>query len=642
MSIADDKSSYYFFLNNIESIEDMLQNYITGSTAEDDLIEELTSRSDAGQDTLHYIKCREELRLVEILSQEFGKERGKDIWVFDIHRSLNLYYSNLKKKDQKKLKASLTEESKENISSGNIDELLKFIYDYKIPKNETDQPLHENGTVFILLGFHEYLNNDFIKRILKNILEGYSFKEKNKKTLIFISPCWPLENGIEKWSLDLKDDINKYDWTLPPKDVVAATVISSLRGILNDSSNNLTEKYELIKKEDVPRLIELMRGLISREIKDIIKRIFHQNYHNKSMKYKIDLNDCNAEKIKILENLYPNIKFLNPKNKTFDYGGLDHTLVKPGYSLEKFREVLDRTSTSKKYAIPAIILAGITGTGKTEFAKRAFAQRDLGQKGFNNINLKPTFQHKVEYDSHVGEMPKKIQELGKLLDAIEDCVCIWDEAEKNLGDNDRELDGGTTVQMQGEILKLLQDKPSTAVIIFTMNQWYKLKPEILSRFGNNILFFDFPNLLTRKEVFNSHLKNNDQDPNKFDLEKLAKLSKYFVHRDISFVVLTACQQAYSPINGVEITTDDIIQQIKSHRSSCVYSQKHEDIDDMRKRAQKMNLINESQLNEFTYDDFKTYQNGSRDNESENDEKDSELSNNIDLTQKLKKLKSKVS
>ena len=126
---------------------------------------------------------------------------------------------------------------------------------------------------------------------------------------------------------------------------------------------------------------------------------------------------------------------------------------------------------------------------------------------------------------------------------------MWiDEIEKGLSgvQSSDATDGGTTSRIFSTILTWMKEKTQPVFVVATANDISQLPPELLrkGRF-DEIFFVDLPSEEDRKSIFSIHLAKNNQKPENFGLDKLAKESKGFNGAEIEECVKEAMFTAYT-------------------------------------------------------------------------------------------------
>jgi SpoVK/Ycf46/Vps4 family AAA+-type ATPase len=152
------------------------------------------------------------------------------------------------------------------------------------------------------------------------------------------------------------------------------------------------------------------------------------------------------------------------------------------------------------------------------------------------------------FEGTVGSSESNIRRAIATAEAVAPCVLWIDEIEKGLSgvQSSGATDGGTTSRIFSTILTWMQEKTQPVFVVATANDISQLPPELLrkGRF-DEIFFVDLPSEKDRKSIFSIHLEKNNQKPENFGLEKLAKESKGFNGAEIEECVKEAMFAAYT-------------------------------------------------------------------------------------------------
>jgi SpoVK/Ycf46/Vps4 family AAA+-type ATPase len=152
------------------------------------------------------------------------------------------------------------------------------------------------------------------------------------------------------------------------------------------------------------------------------------------------------------------------------------------------------------------------------------------------------------FEGTVGSSESNIRRAIATAEAVAPCVLWIDEIEKGLSgvQSSGSTDGGTTSRIFSTILTWMQEKVQPVFVVATANDISQLPPELLrkGRF-DEIFFVDLPSELDRKSIFSIHLAKNNQKPDEFGLDKLAKESKGFNGAEIEECVKEAMFSAYT-------------------------------------------------------------------------------------------------
>jgi AAA+ superfamily predicted ATPase len=142
-----------------------------------------------------------------------------------------------------------------------------------------------------------------------------------------------------------------------------------------------------------------------------------------------------------------------------------------------------------------ILIVGIQGAGKSEFAKR------LGNE-VNRPVIKLDFGNLM--NSYVGKTEERTQQALNTIDAMEPAILFVDEFEKGLaGVQGSSGDSGVAMRQGQQFLTWLSDHKTDVYVVATANDISKLPPEYLrAERWDAIFFVDFPTREQGHEIFN--------------------------------------------------------------------------------------------------------------------------------------------
>ena len=235
-----------------------------------------------------------------------------------------------------------------------------------------------------------------------------------------------------------------------------------------------------------------------------------------------------------------------------DVGGL-------GRLLSWFNDRSAAFSAVARYAglpLPkGVLLVGVPGCGKSLCA-RALAgtwQAPLVRLDVGRI-----------FGGYVGQSEANLRMAIQTAEAVSPCILWIDEVEKGFSGVRGQGGGGVAARVFGTFLNWLQDKRSPVFVVATANDLSGIPPEFLrqGRF-DDIFFVGLPALAERKTIFRIHLAKRSRDPEKFDVESLAKAAEGFSGAEIEQTISTGLFTAFDA--GRELQTVDIATAITDTR-----------------------------------------------------------------------------
>jgi len=148
--------------------------------------------------------------------------------------------------------------------------------------------------------------------------------------------------------------------------------------------------------------------------------------------------------------------------------------------------------------------------------------------------------------SGVGESEANVYRAIRIIEAAAPCIVWIDEAEKSLsgGASSAQSDAGTTSRTIGILSTWLQETTAPICMAMTANSLTTLPVEFVNRMDERF-FFDMPNEEDRVDILKIHLEKNGQNPDDFDLAKLAEASRLMVGREMEQALGSAMIESYS-------------------------------------------------------------------------------------------------
>jgi len=270
------------------------------------------------------------------------------------------------------------------------------------------------------------------------------------------------------------------------------------------------------------------------------------------------------------------LAYIEPDVDISDVGGLE--ILKQW--LEVRRKAYSQEARDRGLPLPkGLLLTGVPGCGKSLTAKAV-----ASNWGYPLIR----FDIAAAFGGIVGESESNIRQALRVAEAASPCVLWIDEIEKGLAGSggSGDLDSGTTQRVFGTILTWLNEVSKPVFVVATANNLANLPPE-LKRKGrfDEIFFVDLPELQSRKEILQLHIKNREPEIlDTIDLELLASKSDGFTGAELENVVKDAQFYAFNDGNRA-LTEDDIMEEIV--RLNPMSESMKEDIDAMRVEANKI-------------------------------------------------------
>ena len=184
-----------------------------------------------------------------------------------------------------------------------------------------------------------------------------------------------------------------------------------------------------------------------------------------------------------------------------------------------------------------IALIGLPGTGKSLMANMVGSILGL-----------PTLHLRTQdvFNLYVGVSEERIRIALEQVDAMNGCVLVIDEADKQFAGNaeSTDADNGVTARVFGVILEWLQEHKSRTFVVMTLNATKDMPPELLraGRF-DRVFFADLPAANGRRKIFETYLKDSHFTDEEW--KAILAASRYFVGAEIRWIVQDALMLADS-------------------------------------------------------------------------------------------------
>lgn len=196
-----------------------------------------------------------------------------------------------------------------------------------------------------------------------------------------------------------------------------------------------------------------------------------------------------------------------------------------------------------------VLLAGEGGTGKT-LAVKCLAQ----ELGLPVIVLDTSKLMQKE----LGASEENLRRIIGAAEAMAPSILFIDEMDKMFGAGD--LDGGTSSRMFGYLLQWFQEHQSAVFVAATVNEPWKLKPELIRRFAKAFLV-DLPDIEARRNIFQVQAGRFKLSIPAQDLQNLAEQTPDFTGDEIRKVVHECAAAAYAQGHPGEATLDMLLAEV---------------------------------------------------------------------------------
>jgi hypothetical protein len=265
------------------------------------------------------------------------------------------------------------------------------------------------------------------------------------------------------------------------------------------------------------------------------------------------------------------LEYFPPEDRGYELGGFSNLQR----WLERARVAFSAQATQLDIPAPkGILVVGVQGCGKSLAAKFIAGRwtEPLLRLDFSRI-----------YDKYIGASEKNLRHALATAEAMAPVVLWVDEIEKGLARSGNEADGGLSGRLFGSFLTWLQEKRSDVFVVATANDLSALPPELLrkGRF-DEIFFVDLPDVAERAEILRIHLRLRKQDPDEFDVDRIALNAVGFSGAEIEQAVTASLLQALQ--DQQPLSTKLVLQELAATvpLSRC----RHEDLERLRALARE--------------------------------------------------------
>jgi SpoVK/Ycf46/Vps4 family AAA+-type ATPase len=389
--------------------------------------------------------------------------------------------------------------------------------------------------IYVLLDFHPFLEDPVHVRLMKDICIRY---REVARQIILISHTVKLPAELDAFSA-------RFDMSLPNE----AERRELVRKVADEwVAENPGSRVKADAKAH-EMLIRNLAGLTYSDTEQLARNaIFVDGAITKS-----DLPDVMQAKYELL-NRGGALQFEYDTARFGDLGGM----ARLKDWLQKRKSVFRGDGGAAHLDPPkGIVLLGVQGCGKSLAAKTT-----AGIFGVPLLRL----DFGAIYDKYHGETERKLRESLKTADVMSPCVLWIDEIEKGIAGRGGET--GTTQRVLGTFLTWMAEKQSQVFVVATANNIDGLPPELVrkGRF-DEIFFVDLPDLENRVAIMEIHLRRRDQDPDKFDLGRIAEQSAGFSGSELEQAIVAALYASHAQDN--QLATEHILEELTLTRPLSV-------------------------------------------------------------------------
>ncbi|MBE9032421.1 AAA family ATPase [filamentous cyanobacterium LEGE 11480] len=248
------------------------------------------------------------------------------------------------------------------------------------------------------------------------------------------------------------------------------------------------------------------------------------------------------------------------KQQRFAAQGVEYAQA-PDVPVQGMQNLEDWTATLARLLEPAaqeewhipfpkgVLLAGEGGTGKT-LAVKCLAQR---------LSLPVVVLDASKLmQKELGASEANLRRVIDAAEAMAPSILFVDEMEKMLGGSN--TDGGTSNRMFGYFLQWFQEHQSSVFVAATVNEPWRLKPELIRRFAKCFLV-DLPDIAARRSIFAVQASKFKLVIPDVDMQHLAEQTPDFTGDEIRKVVHECAARAYAEGHPGEVSLAELLAEV---------------------------------------------------------------------------------
>jgi AAA+ superfamily predicted ATPase len=381
---------------------------------------------------------------------------------------------------------------------------------------------HVDPAIFLFKDLHDHLDIRVCAANIRNIRRlrdvAHALRD-TYKTVVLVSP-------IMKIPVELSKDVALVDFGTPSVD--------DFNGLLDRIIEDVKDQPRISINLDADgreKLVHAARGLTLKEAENVFAKTL-------VLDGKLDADDISvvfSEKQQIIR-----------KSGTLEYYESQERFATVA-GLENLKEWLNKRSAAfseraAQFGLPSpkgVLLLGVQGCGKSLCAKAASSLWKLPLLRFDIGRV---------FGSLVGSSEESMRRAIQTAESVAPAILWIDEIDKAFAGTQGSAgsDGGTASRVFGTFLTWLSEKTAPVFVIATANDISHLPPELLRKGRvDEIFFVDLPNEDERREIFRIHLVKRKRDPEKFDLDLLARTSDGFSGAEIEEAIISGLYDAFS-------------------------------------------------------------------------------------------------
>ncbi len=365
--------------------------------------------------------------------------------------------------------------------------------------------------IFVLKDFSLFMEDI---RIIEKLTDTLAKVKERGWSIVVLSPVLKLSPYLEK-------DFVVIDFPLPSREELRVLFERMVENLRNDGIN-------VKVNVDIDRLVDAVTGLTEQEAETAFAKVIAL-YGNKGIgEEAVAL--AKSEKKQVIKKSGI-LEYIEVEESMKDIGGLD--VLKEWLRTRK----LGFLPEARKVGIEppkGVLVFGIPGTGKSLAAKATSKEFGLPLLRWDLSKM---------FGKYVGESEERTRLALKTAEAIAPVILWIDEIDKMLG-------GGAdthevTRRIMGIFLTWRQETKAPIFVFATANDFHVLNSAMFrkGRF-DEIFFVDLPSQEERKQIFAVHLRKRGENPARFDLDELARLTDGYSGAEIEQVIIEAKFKAF--------------------------------------------------------------------------------------------------
>jgi SpoVK/Ycf46/Vps4 family AAA+-type ATPase len=389
-------------------------------------------------------------------------------------------------------------------------------------------------SLFVLLDFHPYLNDNIHVRWLKDIALSFP---KHRSTVVLVGAALTIPE-------DLRPFTARFRLPLPTP--------VELRDIVYEVAADWAAEHDRDEVQTTNKALELLvRNLAGLTATDA-RRLALKAIDDNGVIDESEMPGVMQAKYELLGRDSP-LSFEYETAQFADVGGMQRLRkwldMRKGFFLGGAPPHLDPPR--------GVLLIGVQGCGKSLAAKAA-----AGVFGVPLLRL----DFSVLYSKYYGETERNLRKSFETAEVMSPCVLWLDEIEKGLSTGDD--DDGLSRRLMGTLLTWMSERRKPVFIVATANDIMSLPPEMVrkGRF-DEIFFVDLPSPQNRREILTIHLRKRHLEPGNFDLDALTSAADGFSGAEIEQVIVSAMYTTHA--QGRKLDQADLLAEIRQTRSLSV-------------------------------------------------------------------------